>query len=113
MESRWKVSTDGGNSPLWSPDGSELYFRNGEAVLSVSIETEPTFKQGLPELLFERSYVPGQYDLAPDGERFLMLKPVEEDDRDDEEASRNVTEIVIVENWVENLERLAPVPKDN
>ena len=37
-------------------------------------------------------------------QRFLMLKPGE-----NEEADELYTEIVIVQNWLEELKRLAPV----
>ena len=54
---KWQVSTSGGDSPLWSPDGRELFYRSGDAVMAVSVETEPTFKPGKPEISFSRRYV--------------------------------------------------------
>ena len=49
------------------------------------------------------------YDLAPEG-RFLMLKPFEGEEGG---VPRSSTEIFIVQNWLENLQRLAPVPEGN
>ncbi len=52
-------------------------------MMVVSIQVEPTFKAGTPQLLFEGTYIPGafdwasNYDISPDGERFLMLKQAE------------------------------------
>ena len=46
------LSTDGGVQPLWSHSGRELFYRNGEKVMVVSIQTEPTFKAEAPRLLF-------------------------------------------------------------
>ena len=53
---KWQVSTSGGNSPLWSPDGRELFYRSGDAVMAVPVETEPTFKPGKPTVLFRGTY---------------------------------------------------------
>ena len=83
-EGRWQVSINGGNSPLWSPDGRELFYLIGreatEAVMRVKVETQPTFKHGTPEVFFRGKYVgffPGDFpwDIHPDGKRFIMLKP--------------------------------------
>ena len=44
----------------------------------VPVETDPTFRAGDPEVLFEQQYFFNRsrrtYDLAPDGQRFLMVK---------------------------------------
>jgi serine/threonine-protein kinase len=53
---RWQISTAGGNSPLWSSDGRELFYRNGDSVMAVTVQTRPTFKAGKPEILFRGSY---------------------------------------------------------
>ena len=59
---KWQVSTSGGNSPLWSPDGRELFYRSGDAAMAVRVETEPTFKPGKPTVLFR-----GTYSMQPHG----------------------------------------------
>ncbi len=71
----------------------------------VSVQTEPTFRAGRPEVLFEGSYVttrfvPGYqyYDISPDGQRFLMIKAVE----------GSTAQINVVLNWFEELKRLVP-----
>jgi Tol biopolymer transport system component len=101
---RWQVSTEGGTQPLWARDGQELFYRNGEAVITVPIELDPTFTQGTPEVMFEGNYIlengGPNYDVSPDGERFLMIRSA---------ANRSATEqIVVVQNWFEELERLVP-----
>ena len=76
---RLRISTDGGTAPLWSHDGTELYYREGRAVMAVPVETGDSFTAGPPETLFEGPYLDDlarNYDLAPDG-RFLMIKPAE------------------------------------
>ena len=54
---RWQVSENGGNSPLWSRDGRELFYRNGDAVMVVPVNTEPTFSFETPKILFQKRYV--------------------------------------------------------
>ncbi|MCH7847489.1 MAG: PD40 domain-containing protein, partial [Planctomycetes bacterium] len=72
MDGMWQISTDGGKDPIWSPDGSELFYRKREAVIAVPVETEPVFRAGTPEVLFEGKYlgfdrnIRPSYDLAPD-----------------------------------------------
>ena len=80
---KWQVSSGGGNSPLWSPDGRELFYRSGDATMAVDVETEPTFKRGNPKILFRGTYVSNVYqkiastpwDIHPNGKKFLMIKP--------------------------------------
>ena len=96
-----QMSTDGGDSPVWAPDGQELFYRNQDKMMTVSIQTEPTFKAGTPRLLFEGAYVRGTgrngYDVDSEG-RFLMMK--------DEEQTSNQIHVVL--NWFEKLKRLVP-----
>lgn len=76
---RHLVSTIGGNEPVWSRDGATIYFRNGNGVFGVDIDTEAGFRAGQPELMFEGPYFldfPGSgsrnYDVAPDGRFFVI-----------------------------------------
>jgi Tol biopolymer transport system component len=95
--SRRQVSTDGGTEPVWSRDGSELFFRSGSAL--VSLPVKGSLPSGKPARLFHDSYltsVPGlpNYDAAPDG-RFLMVMPAEPT------SERPVVHIVL--DWFEEL----------
>ena len=101
-EGKWQISTNGGGQPVWGPQGHELFYRTGQAMMAVSIETEPTFTRGRPEVLFRGSYYRG-CDISPDGGRFLMTKPFV--DTEDTSAPR---QFIVVENWSEELKRLAP-----
>ena len=110
---KWQVSTEGGNYPAWSPDGRELFYRQpaGMAVMGVTVETEPTFSVGIPEIRVEGDYVyaPGQgrnWDISPDGQRFLMLKNADQLGTED----AGPPQITVVLNWFEELKARVPVP---
>ena len=110
---RWQVSTNGGGTPLWSPDGRELFYLRQNAVMGVSVETGPTFKAGKPETLFTGTYVElstedGQpWDISPNGKRFLMMKPVAA--AGTAPAAAGLRKITVVVNWTEELKRRVPV----
>ena len=73
------ISTDGGGEPIWAPSGRELFYRNGAKMMVLDIQTQPALKAGPPRMLFEREGFPTgsrQWDVAPDGRRFLFLAPV-------------------------------------
>jgi serine/threonine-protein kinase len=111
---RWQISTNGGTRPEWSADGKELfYFKedsgSGAELVAVNVELGETFRPGTQQTLFRGPYLAGQalrgvYDVTEDGQRFLMIKRAV-GERDGVEQT-----IVIVENWVEELERLVPTP---
>ena len=69
------------------------------------IETEPTFAPGAPEVLIEGPF-PRGYTMAPDGQRFLVAKTLEEEEGEDALGPGNT--MVVVYNWFEELKRLAP-----
>jgi eukaryotic-like serine/threonine-protein kinase len=79
-EPRWQISHGGAREAIWSRDGGELFYRNGNGMMAVKVAGTKTLSPGRPEVLFEREYFqaggPGivNYDVAPDGQRFLMLK---------------------------------------
>jgi len=109
---RWQVSSGGGAWPLWSPDARELFYVGSESMMTVPIETEPTFTQGTVDLLFDLDpYLKPsdggirRIDISPEGDRFLMLK---EGGGSDETAE--TTSIHVVLNWFEELKRLVPTP---
>ncbi|MHC4325569.1 MAG: protein kinase domain-containing protein, partial [Planctomycetota bacterium] len=107
MDMVWQISDDFGGEPIFSPKGDELFYRNGDKWMVVSISIEPEFAAGTPRLLFEGPYinVPGlSYDVAPDAQRFLALQPEYDDSA--------VRELHVVVNWFEELKRLVPSGKE-
>jgi serine/threonine-protein kinase len=107
---RWQASNGGGRQPLWSPDGRELYFVDPQGrMMAATIRPGPAFVADSPRILFDALIIrnpPGfegrMYDISPDGQRFLVSKGTEGDD----EALPQ--QIVVVQNWHEELKRLAP-----
>ena len=110
-EGRWPISAGGGSSPLWGPDGRELFYRDGASnVVAVPLRQGPSFQPGTPELVIEGAYYQSvfgrSYDISPDGERFLMIKSTG--------AANDATaqgRINIIFNWFEELKMR--VPTDN
>lgn len=103
---RWQVSRGGGTTPMWRKDGRELFYRNEGKVLAipiVPIETGNRFEYDPPTLLFEGSYtgsIVREYAVAPDGERFLVLKYSQDPTQG--------AQLVLVQNWFEELKQLVP-----
>jgi serine/threonine-protein kinase len=108
-DGQWRVSTDGGVQPLWSPDGRSLFFLDGQQRLSdVRVDANGrAWSASQPETVFDRAYFPGgqdwlrSYDISPDGKRFVMIK--------DEERARPAP--ILVQHWTEELKRLVPVTR--
>jgi len=72
-----RISTSGGEEPVWSPNGRELYYRFGTKWFVVDITTGDRFSAGRPRQLFEGPFanIPGySYDISPDGNRFLLVE---------------------------------------
>ena len=92
------MSTEGGTEPVWARNG-ELFYRDAENVMAVDTKTKPTFSAGSPKMLFEGRYgtynTMPDYDVTPDGQRFLFTKAGED--------SR--AEINVVVNWTEELKQ--------
>ena len=112
-EGRWLISTGGGSRPLWAPDGRELfYLAPGGEVMAVPVQTEPTFTAGNGEVVVEGSYAvfaAGRtYDIAPDGQHFLMIKHGATTDTDD--PFPGLTRLQVVLNWHQELLERVPIP---
>jgi serine/threonine protein kinase/Tol biopolymer transport system component len=106
-----QVSTEGGSDPVWKRTGGELYYRNGDSMMAVAMSTASTFSAGRPHVLWQGHYSHGMssscgppgatssnYDITPDGRRFLMIK----DNHQDSAISK---QIVVVLGWADELSR--------
>ncbi|MDH3272336.1 MAG: protein kinase [Gemmatimonadota bacterium] len=72
-----RVSTEGGTEPRWSADGTEIFYRSGDAIMAVSVRPTATFDvTGTPVRLFAETYDftnDQNWDVLPDG-RFVMIR---------------------------------------
>jgi dipeptidyl aminopeptidase/acylaminoacyl peptidase len=105
---RQQVSLSGGQSPVWRRDGQELFYivsavTGGNApieMMSVPINTQASFSAGIPTVLFQGVYQLGaparQYDVSPDGQRFLMVQ-------EQQRPPARIVQINLVENWLDEL----------
>ena len=112
----WNVSlSDGGMTPVWSPDGSELFYRSGDGGINLmvaQVETEAIFSFRTPEPLFSLSSygleagadVGRPFDIAPDG-RFIL--PTSADEQTGDEPFNG---LIFVENWFQELAERVPIP---
>jgi serine/threonine-protein kinase len=94
-----QVSTDGGTQPRWNRNGRELFFRSGAKLMAVDVETGAAFRAGVPRMLFQKAS--SDYDVAPDGRRFLMLKPAA--------AAAESSDLHVILNWFDDLRRRVPL----
>jgi serine/threonine-protein kinase len=99
---RYSISVGGGSEPTWRRDGTELYFRNARGDLYVTpVTTGARFDHAEPILLFNAPGLAQQeyfraYDVAPDGQRFLMVSSGGDD----------APELNVIFNWRNDLQRL-------
>ena len=86
---RWQISADGGAQPRWRADGKELFYLAGpDRVMSVEVVPgeAPRFSQ--PREVLRQAI--DRFDVAPDGETFVALRP------SDTDVNRPLTLVV---NW--------------
>ena len=102
-----RVSPGGGHDPVWSRDGKELFYQNAGKLMSAEVITwEPALRLKPPRQLFEGGFIPfftGQprtYDVAPDGQWFVMFPDPSKEGRDDHQH------LTLVTRWFEELEKI-------
>ena len=81
---KWQVSTEGGDQPRWRSDGKELFYHLGDTYYAVDMTTDgKSFVAGIPRPLFafpivlSHSGSGSPFVVTRDGQRFLVLAPVE------------------------------------
>jgi serine/threonine protein kinase/Tol biopolymer transport system component len=101
-----RVSSDGGHDPVWSRDDKEIFYDNGQKLLSARVASAaPDLRVDAPRVLFEGGFVHDTkdmtirfFDVAPDG-RFLMIEPT---------GTARAASIIVAQHWDEELKRLLP-----
>ncbi len=103
-----QVSTGGGQVPVWSRNGKELFYWSGEQIWVASYAVQgDSFRAEKP-----RAWSPGRvpggaftgFDLHPDGKRFAVVKAAEE-------TEARVDKVVFITNFFDELRRIAPSAK--
>ena len=108
---KWQISAEGGESPIWSRDGKHLYYVGlmEDEYWTTDVQTARTLSASKPRFLFKSGdFLIGApartVDTSLDGKRFLMTKL-------GDRKTQPVTEVILVQNWFEELKRLAPTGK--
>ncbi len=98
-EERAQVSTGGGSEPRWTPAGREALYWNGDTLFSVPISTTLSVGARRPVLVgvFAREPFHSNYDLAPDGKTFVMLRSAV--------AGAPTTALTVLLNWFDSERR--------
>ncbi len=96
---RIQISVSGGSEPVWSRDGTRLYYRAGSALLAARVALSPTFRLlGRDTVLSGAPFLSGDfssgYDVSPDGKRILAIVP-----------QANDFQLVVSPNWITEFRR--------
>ena len=102
---RTVVSRGGGREPVWSREGTELFYRRGNEIWAASVTLGATFEVETPQKLFEGRFVAERavsgsqtYDVSPDGQRFILVQPTDQS-----------SQLHVVVNWFEELNERVPI----
>ena len=102
------VSPTSGSQPLWARNRRELFYESQDALMRVAWTGGPTFVPGTPSKLFDapdlfdRRIPRRQFDISPDGQRFLMIKMAPG------AQSASSARFILVQHWFEELKRRVP-----
>jgi Tol biopolymer transport system component len=108
-DGRWQVSVNGGQAPVWRPDGSELFFSEDTTLMASSASTSGLFSASAPNPLFEHPLLrvgaapAARYAVTRDGQRFLTVES---------ERDRERPVVRVVQNWFSEFSRAAPTSKE-
>jgi dipeptidyl aminopeptidase/acylaminoacyl peptidase len=64
--------------PRWRRDGGEIYYWSPSSKQILSVDVRTSQIRNLFPVAFSRSPVTRPFDVTPDGQRFLVIEPVEE-----------------------------------
>ena len=76
------VSINGGSQPRWRGDGEELFYVEAATLMAVPVSAETGQVLGSPQPLFSSEGLPlilndrMRYDVARDGERFVLAESI-------------------------------------
>jgi len=100
----YQLTTSGGSEPVWAHNGRELFFRGPDGLVVVEVVTEAGFAQVGQRTLFELggeylfNFDHRLYGVGANDREFLFFRSAV--------VEANVGSIVLVENWLEEIDRL-------
>ena len=104
INSKWQVSSSGGQEPRWRQDGKELFYLSAEGkIMAVALKTGASFKADPPVALFQTqrrqpvsAFAVFSYDVSANERRFLVITKVDE---------ANAAPLSILLNWASEMDR--------
>ena len=112
-----QVSSEGGQDPLWSPDGRQLYYLSvsGRDVYVTSVSPGDRPAVGTPAVLFTGPFWASppygrEWDLSPDGQRFVLIRNPDRLTRDGSGILIG-GEMRVIPGWGAELERTMRGPR--
>ena len=100
LDRKVRVSSSGGNQPIWSADGAKLYYRSAERMMVIELGPDGELVAA-PSVVFDRHYYRHaaggrSFDVLEDG-RFLMIS--------ERVQPATSTELIFVQGWLSEVER--------
>jgi serine/threonine-protein kinase len=94
---RWQVSAEGGDNPMWSRDGRELFYKRlDDVMVAVAVDGRGQNFQAVSERpmfqAFQRGSTP-TFDVSADGSRFMVVTS----------STERQAPLVVVTNWTRTL----------
>jgi Tol biopolymer transport system component len=100
------VSTGGGQEPVWSSDGTSLFYRGPTRMMVATVAELPAPAVTARDSLFidrwDRSANHGAYDVFPDGKRLVMTRPAKT-------GTEKPPALFVVVNWPQLSGRQRPM----
>ena len=102
-EGKWQVSVAGGTQPRWSPDGREIFYIEGEALMAAEVADPDTFSLGSPVKLMDGEFsLPlfdsvrfAPYGVGGEGRSFFLSRAAE--------GGATPNRLMLIQNWTAEL----------
>jgi serine/threonine-protein kinase len=90
---KWRMAPSSGWAPIWARNGRELFYREGQKMMVVSVKTEPEFTAAAPRVLFEISTAWPAFDVSSDGAHFIII----------DQQQKMPPQLVVIPDWLDEL----------
>jgi serine/threonine-protein kinase len=100
--SKWQISMEGGDRPVWSRRGPTLFYRSTQGIMAVDYSANHgAFVSDKPRLWSAKSDLGNYFDATPDGMHFVVLRPAVPDQSGSER-------VILLQNFFDELRRRIP-----